>query len=244
MRVLLMVIRLTRSRGAPRGVRFRAGSHRRCARDSAARVTRNRCPQSRIVEPRVGDQPLHDAGVDRRDERIVGAGHDQRRLAQRAEPRQAGPAERRGELQVVPALARKADVAKRSRNELRDRGGTRRRRSSPATRARARDRRSAAASIILQQHRRAARDHQRARCRRREDQPAAARAMLERELLRDRAAPRHAEHVGLRVAEMIEQRSGESRDARWADRATAASAIRPRPGTSKMTIGRASAARR
>ena len=58
------------------------------------------------------------------------------------------------------------------------------------------------------------RHHQRARRRGGQHQPAAARTVLEGELLRDRAAPRHAEHVGLVVSEVIEQPGGEARDAR------------------------------
>jgi hypothetical protein len=41
--------------------------------------------------------------------------------------------------------------------------------------------------------------------------PAAARRMLKRELLRERTAPRDAEHVGLRMTELVEQARGRLR---------------------------------
>ncbi len=65
----------------------------------------------------------------------------------------------------------------------------------------------------LEQHAGIAGDHERTRRRRREHETAAARRMVERELLRDRATPRHAEHVGNVVAEMVEQIDGETGDA-------------------------------
>jgi hypothetical protein len=43
------------------------------------------------------------------------------------------------------------------------------------------------------------------------DQPPAARALLERELLRQRAAPGHAQHVDFLVSELVEQPRGQPR---------------------------------
>src|SRR3954454_6300195 len=56
------------------------------------------------VEPRVGDQAREHAGVDQRDDRVVVAPHDEGRLPQQRQERQAGPAGHRRELVVVAAL--------------------------------------------------------------------------------------------------------------------------------------------
>src|SRR5918998_3704668 len=56
------------------------------------------------VRPRVGDPAAHDPRVDRRDERVVVAGDDQRRLSDQSERRQAAPA-RTGQQLVVVAAA-------------------------------------------------------------------------------------------------------------------------------------------
>ena len=155
-------------------------------------------------EAGIGNEPLHDAGVDRRHDRVVFARHDQRRLAQEPKPRQAGPPERRRELKIVSTPAAEADVAQRAR----DQGAV-----APevaavnVTRdaARVRGIHVAARRGHPEQHRRAAGHHERAGGSRREDKLAPAHRVAQRELLRDRATPRHAEHVDPADADMVEQ---------------------------------------
>src|SRR5580704_1542023 len=56
-------------------------------------------------QPRVRNEACQDAAVGDWHDRIVGPCHDQRRLRQEAKPRQAAPAEARGELQVIAVVA-------------------------------------------------------------------------------------------------------------------------------------------
>ena len=74
---------------------------------SAASVTRPRWPPSKDVQRRARDQPVHDPGISQRDDRVVVAGHDQRRLREQRQERQAGPA--RAGRELVEVAARGAD---------------------------------------------------------------------------------------------------------------------------------------
>ena len=90
------------------------------------------------VQPGVGDQPGHHAGVDQRDDRVVGARQHQRRLPEQRQERQAGPAEARGEL-VERTRGRRP--ARQLRDELggaRPGGAAGRRRARPRPRGRSR----------------------------------------------------------------------------------------------------------
>ena len=63
------------------------------------------------VQLRVADECHQHPGVDQRHDRVVGAGHHERRLAQQPQPRQAGPAQHREQLVQVAAPVRHANVA-------------------------------------------------------------------------------------------------------------------------------------
>ena len=205
-----------------------AGMRRRCAPIRAARVTRNRCPQSSIARRASGIRRCMMRALTSGTSGSSVAGHDQRWLPECAEPRQAGPAARRGELQVIAAAAREADVIEAWLRPGRDRAETRRHRCRRRRDARA-PCRVTPRRQHLQQHRRVCRAASARLVPSLRAQPAAARAMLQRELLCDRASPRHAEHVGFMRTQTIEQRRGEARDSRRAVREPG-SVSRPRRG--------------
>jgi hypothetical protein len=157
------------------------------------------------VQLRPGDEPVHQPGVDQRDERVVVAGHDQRRLPQQRQERQAGPARARGELVQVPA-GWPDPVAVIHRPGRPGGIGAGR----PAVDAARHPLQVPAVQVTpgrhhVHEHRGPGRHHHRPGRGGHQHQPAAPVPLERGEVLRDRAAPGDAQHVDLAVAELGEQ---------------------------------------
>ena len=153
------------------------------------------------VQLRLGQEPAHDPPVHGRDDRVVVAGQDQRRLPDQLREGQAGPAGDRQLLVEVSAPVAAARVGQQG-------DGARVRPHRAAV-----DPGSHRAGVLgvleppprqhLADEGRAARDHH-AGGGADEDEPPAPASLLEGELLGERTTPRHAEHVGLRMAQLVE----------------------------------------
>jgi hypothetical protein len=157
------------------------------------------------VQPRVRYERVHQPCVGQRDDRVVVARDDQRRLAEQRQERQAGPARSRGELvQVPPRRPDPVPVVHRHRDP--SRVGPRR----PPVQV-ARDLLQVAAVKVtprrhqLREHRGLGRHHEGAGSRGDEHQAAAPRTLERGEVLGHAAAPGDAEHVDLVVAEFGQQ---------------------------------------
>jgi len=154
------------------------------------------------VQPRAPDEPVHQPGIDQRDDRVVVSGQDERRLAQPRQERQAGPARRGGEL--VHVAARRADpvTVVHRRHDLRGIDSR-----QPAVEVAGDPLQVARVQVTprcrqVHQDRRPGRHHRRTGRGRHEHEPAAPGPLEGGEVLGDAAAPGDAEHVDAIVAEL------------------------------------------
>ena len=150
-------------------------------------------------------QPVHDPGVDQRDDGVVVAGQDQGGLGQPRQPRQAGPADAGGEL-VVVASGR----AGACRGVQQDAG--QRRVVAHAAAVKLPGDAGRVCGVVVaprgehaQQDAGMSGDHQRAGAGGHQYQAAHPVRAAQGELLREPAAPGDAQHVGLLIAELVEQ---------------------------------------
>jgi hypothetical protein len=154
------------------------------------------------VQLGVWDQPGQDASVDDRDDRVVVAGENERRLPDQAEKREAGPAGAGGQLVQVAADRSRADLVLEDREDVTrvlpgcaavqetgDAGGV------PGVT-------EAARREHAQQRGRLSGDHQDSGAGADQDQPAHPAPVLDRELLSERSTPRQSEYVDLVVPEL------------------------------------------
>ncbi len=153
------------------------------------------------VQLRMRDQPVHQAGVDQRDDRVVVARHDECRLAQQRQERHARPAGPGGEL--VEVATRRPDPGMRVH-----RGGDQPRigPGGSAVQAGCGALQVAGVQVAprrdhLHQHGRPGRHHERAGSGADQHQPPAPRPLEGREMLCDPAAPGDAEHVDRVISE-------------------------------------------
>jgi hypothetical protein len=157
------------------------------------------------VQPAAPDQPVHDPGVDDRDDRVVISGHDQGGRPQLRQKRQAGPAEG-GDQLVVVAPGRTQPGGGVQQVTGHDRvfpRGTAVQLAGNAGRV------SGVPVPPRREHAhqdpRIPGDHDRARRGRHQHQAAHPVRPAQRELLREPAAPGDAEDVGLLIVELVEQ---------------------------------------
>ncbi len=155
------------------------------------------------VQPRVRDEQLHQPAVGQRDDRVVVAGQDEGRLADRPQERHAGPARRGGELVQVAAGHPGPVLVMMHRG--RDLLGVDPR--HPAVQGTGHLLQVAAIQVTprrqqVHEHRRPGRQHHGAGGRRHQHQPAAPGGLETREVLGDAPAPGDAEHVDLLVAQL------------------------------------------
>ena len=156
-----------------------------------------------------------------------------------------------GQTRPARTWRRAAGSNRRGSRSGRGAASAQRARARVETRRRRHPRRRAAHAAVLvstrrahpQQRRRLSGNHQRARRRSGEHEPSTARRMLERKLLRDRAAPRHAEHIGFGMSEVIEKACSEARDARTGDTGNGGVGEPPTPGRRKSRPSGASVRR-
>jgi hypothetical protein len=155
--------------------------------------------------------------IDGRDQWIVAAHQNERRLRQRPQPRQAGPAAQRKQLIQIAKVAR---ATHRGRMPA-DQGWV-------GAKGPAVDIRRCPAQVVLvgiaarrrhfPQHRGTCRHHCETGRRCGEHQPPAELWILMRELLRDSTAPGHAGDIDLRIAELRNKTGGKPRQPRRAIR--------------------------
>ena len=157
------------------------------------------------VQPTARYQPVHDAPVDHRDDRVVVTGQDQGWRPQLRQPRQAGPAEAGEQLiEVTPGRAQAGGGVQQVPGQGRVFA-----RAAPVQLAGDAGRVSrvpvAPRREHAQQDPRTPGDHQRARPGRHQHQAAHPVRAAQRELLRQSATPGDAQDVGLLIAELVEQ---------------------------------------
>ena len=166
------------------------------------------------VQLGVGQQAPHDAGVEQRDDGVVVAGEQQCRLPDPGQQRQAAPAGAGGELVEVAAPRAHAAAAVQ---ELPRAGRVRS--DGPAVEVGGDPLGVVGIQVPAggghpRQDLRPAGHHQRARAGGGQDQPSAAVAVAQRELLGQATSPGDPQHVHGRVAQLVEEAGNQARQSR------------------------------